>query len=125
MSFSRSQTAPRPGACQHRSLEAVTRHIALVMFAAVCLQLVRQRLVDAQPDTTNIMTIGDVKKRLQSQVVISGSPLAPCGILTGELKPMPRAIFEQLTVPASSAVIGNFSHMKLDSPAIKEHYNDT
>jgi hypothetical protein len=112
------------GACQHRSLEAVTRHIALVMFAAVCLQLVRQRFVDAQPETTTKMTIGDVKNRLQSQVVISGQALETCGLLSGELTPMPRAIFEQLTAPESSAVIGNFIPITLETPAIKEHYND-
>lgn len=113
------------GACQHRSLEAVTRHLALVLFAAVCLQLVRQRFADGPSDTATFMTIGDVKKRLQSQVVISGRLLAETGdILTGELKPMPRSMFEQLTAPASSAVIGNFSSVKLESPAIKEHYND-
>lgn len=113
------------GACHHRSLEAVTRHIALVLFAVVCLQFVRRRFVDTQPDAKISMTIGDVKKRLQSQVFISGRLIAKNGdIHAAEIKPMPRTIFERLLAPASSAVIGTFISMKLESPAIKEHYND-
>jgi len=112
------------GACQHRHLEAVTRHIALVMFAVVCLQLVRQHFVDSQPDQATTMTIGDVKKRLQSQVVMSGPLVETCDILTGEIRPMPCEIFKQLTDPARPAVISNFTPMMLESPAIKELYDD-
>ncbi len=60
------------GACQHRNLEAITRHIALVMFAYVCLQQIRQNLPSsATADQCVMMTIGDVKKQLQSHVLIS------------------------------------------------------
>ena len=112
------------GACQHRSLEAVTRHIALVLFAFVCLQLVRRDFVDSQPDQAATMTIGDVKKRLQSQVVVSGATVETRGILTGEILPMPRDIFEQLTDPAGPAVISVLPPLTLESPAIKELYSD-
>jgi len=112
------------GACQHRSLEAVTRHIALVLFAFVCLQLVRQHFVDSQPDQAANMTIGDVKKRLQSQVVLSGATVETCGILIGEIRPMPRAIFEHLTGPESPEVISHVIPMQLESADIKELYSD-
>ena len=112
------------GACQHRSLEAVTRHIALVLFAFVCLQLVRRNFVDSQPEQTANMTIGDVKKRLQSHVVVSGATVETYGILTGEILPMPRDIFEQLTDQAGSAVISDSPPLILESPAIKELYSD-
>ncbi len=112
------------GACQHRNLEAVTRHIALVMCAIVCLQLIRQRFVDSQPDQAPTMTIGDVKKRLQSQVVMSGPPVETRDILTGEILPMPREIFKQLTDSARPAVISNSTPMMLESLTIKELYND-
>ncbi len=112
------------GACQHRNLEAVTRHIALVMFAYVCLQLVRRNFADSQPVQASIITIGEVKKRLQSQVVVSGMNVETCGILEGKNLPMPREIFEQLTGPARPAVISKFTSMILESPAIKELYSD-
>ncbi len=112
------------GACQHRRLEAVTRHIALVVFAFVCLQLVRQNFADSQPDHATNMTIGDVKKRLQSQVVVSGATVETCGILPGEICPMPREIFKQLTNPTRSKVISDSTPMMLESPAIKELYSD-
>jgi len=112
------------GACQHRNLEAVTRHIALVMFAYVCLQLVRRNFADSQPVQASTITIGEVKKRLQSQVVVSGLNVETGGILEGKKLPMPREIFEQLTGPARPAVISNFTSMMLESPAIKELYSD-
>jgi len=112
------------GACQHRSLEAVTRYVALVLFAFVCLQMVRQHFVDSQPEQSANMTIGDVKKRLQSQVVVSGATVETCGILTGEILPMPRDIFEQLVDPAGSVVISDSTPIILESPVIKELYND-
>ncbi len=112
------------GACQHRSLEAVTRHITLVLFAFVCLQLVRRHFVDSQPEQAANMTIGDVKKRLQTQVVVLGSTVETCGILTGEIFPMPRDIYEQLTYSAGSAVISDSTPIMLESSVIKELYND-
>lgn len=112
------------GACQHRSLEAVTRHVALVMFAAVCLQLIRQQFIDAQPEQNISMTLGEVKKRLQSSVMISGAAIEPSGIFRGELRPMPRALFDQCTTLAGDVVIGNSGDMILKTTAIKEHYND-
>jgi hypothetical protein len=112
------------GACQHRSLKAVTRHIALVFFAAVCLQLIRRQFAQSQPEHFTDMTIGEVKKRLQSQVLISGSCVEPSGMLSGELRPMPRETFERITNPAGPEVIGNSTLMVLESPAIKELYTD-
>ncbi len=94
------------------------------MFAVVCLQLIRQRFADSQPDHTTSMTIGEVKTRLQSQVLISGASADTCSVLSGEIRPMPRAVFEQLTVPAYSVVIRNSKSMMLESPVIKELYND-
>lgn len=112
------------GACQHRSLEAVTRHVALVMFAAVCLQLIRQHFTDSQPEQITSMTIGEVKKRLQSSVIISGGFVEPSGIFTGELRPMPRKIFDQFTNPAGPVVIGSSGLMMLKTTTIKGPYSD-
>ncbi|MCP4405734.1 MAG: transposase [bacterium] len=112
------------GACQHRNLEAVTRHIALVMFAYVCLQLVRRNFADLQPVQASTITIGEVKTRLQSQGVVLGINVETCGILEGKNLPMPREIFEQLTGPACPAVISNSTSIMLESPAIKELYSD-
>ncbi len=94
------------------------------MFAAVCLQLVRRRFAESQPELITIMTIGEVKKRLQSQVIISGVSADTSNTLTGEMRPMPREIFDQLTNPASSVVIEHSDPMMLEFPAIKELYND-
>jgi hypothetical protein len=112
------------GACQHCHLEAVTRHIALAMFAAGCLHLIRQSLSGSAVVPSGTMTIGDVKKHLQSQVVIVGTQIENSGIVTGELRPMTRDLFEQLTAPKRAAVIGHSMTMTVESPAIKELYND-
>ena len=111
-------------ACQHRSLMAVTGHIACVMMAYVCLQLVRQELqhaVTAHQEAT--MTIGDVKKHLQSQLIIAPTSHADQAVLPmriGQFRPMPREVFEQLTDPSTSTVISPTGILMLSSPLSKE-----
>ncbi|MCP4605476.1 MAG: transposase [Proteobacteria bacterium] len=108
------------GACQHRSLEAITRHIALAMFAYVCLQLVRQDISSSATHQSVTMTIGDVKKHLQSHVLMPLAEMGTPGMIMGVQRPMPRDIFEQLIDPATSTVISHSGIRKLSSPDIKE-----
>ncbi len=108
------------GACQHRSLEAVTRHIALVLFAYVCIQLIRQDIASSATHQSVTMTIGDVKKHLQSHVLMPLAEMGTPGMIVGVQRPMPRDIFEQLIDPATSTVISHSGIRKLSSPAIKE-----
>ncbi len=108
------------GACQHRSLEAVTRHIALVLFAYVCIQLIRQDIASSATHQSVTMTIGDVKKHLQSHVLMPLAEMGTPGMIVGVQRPMPRDIFEQLIDPATSTVISHSGFRKLSSPDIKE-----
>ncbi len=108
------------GACQHRHLEAVTRHIAIVMFAYVCLQLVRQDMSSSATYQAVTMTLGDVKKHLHAQVLMSHAELGTPGLTRGVERPMPREIFEQLIDPATSLVISHSGFLMLSSPGIKE-----
>jgi hypothetical protein len=108
------------GTCQHRNLETVTRHIAVVMFAYVCLQLARQDMLASASPQTVTMTIGEAKKHLQSHVLISIADVGDSGLARGVERPMPREMFEQLITPATSDVISNSGFLMLASPAIKE-----
>lgn len=97
-------------ACQHRNLEAVTRHFALVMFAYVCVQLIRQEhLVSPSNHQPSSMTIGDVKKHLHSQVLVNLTDTMAPGMISLDRQPLPMEIFDQLTDPATTLVIRNFS----------------
>ena len=105
------------GACQHRNLEAVTRHFALAMFAYVCLQLIRQKHLVAPSDhQQSSITIGDVKKHLQSQVLVNLTDTMSPGMMTLDRQPMPKDVFDQLTDPATSLVIRNSSTIMVESP---------
>ena len=108
------------GACQHRNLEAITRHIAVVMFASVCLQLVRQDISSSATHQSVTMTLGDVKKHLHAQVLMSIADVGGSGLAKGVERPMPLDIFEQLITPATSNVISDSGFLMLSSPAIKE-----
>jgi hypothetical protein len=109
------------GTCQHRNLEAVTRHIAVVMFAYVCLQLVRQDKFSSATHQAVTMTLGDVKKHLQAQVLMSPhAKLEAPGLTRGVQRPMPREMFEQLIDPATSTVISHSGFLMLSLPDIKE-----
>jgi SRSO17 transposase len=98
-------------ACQHRSLEAVNRHIALSMFAFVCLQHLRLDLIKqtGNPHQT-LLTIGDVKTRLRQQLMmaqpIPKDTVAPlCQVIQ---KPMDREFLAKLMDdPTIHAVIGS------------------
>ena len=94
------------GACQHRSLEAVTIHIALVMVAYVCLQGLRQHHSASTrelPDQS--MTIGDVKKQIQASVLLPRCEGPASGLVNGEQQPMPRQVFEALIESEAPQVI--------------------
>jgi hypothetical protein len=100
-------------ACQHRSLEAVNRHIALSMFAFVCLQHLRRDLIkkrDSQYQPP--LTIGDVKTRLRQQLMLAQpipqDKVAPlCKLIQ---KPMDREFLAKLMDdPTIHAVIGSES----------------
>jgi len=108
------------GSCQHRTLEAVTRHIAVVMFAYVCLQLVRQDMSSSATHQAISLTLGDVKKHLQAQVLMSITELGTPGLIRGVERPMSRTMFEQLIAPATSSVISDSGFLIVSSPAIKE-----
>ncbi len=95
------------GACQHRSLEAVTTHVALVMVAYVCLQLLRQQHAPSTHELPDHpMTIGDVKKQLQASVLLPRCEGAQSSLVSGEQRPMPRQIFDQLLAAEAPHVIG-------------------
>jgi hypothetical protein len=108
------------GACQHRSLEAVTRHIAVVMFAYVCLQLVRQDMSSSATHQAVSLTLGEVKKHLQAQVLMSSAPLGTSGLIRGVERPRSRTMFEQLIAPATSDVISGSGFLIVSSPGMKE-----
>jgi hypothetical protein len=112
-------------ACQHRNLEAVRRHVALSMFAYVCLQLIRQKnLSSATPHQHVPMTIGDVKKHLQSQVLMPLAETVSPGMITGVQRPMPLEVFQQFTDSATSTVISNPGFLMTSSPDFKELDNN-
>jgi hypothetical protein len=107
-------------ACQHRNLEAVRRHVALVMLADVCLQLIRQEsLVLPSAHQHNLMTIGDVKNHLQSQMLVQLPEMMAPGLVTVVQRPMTKMVFDQLTDSIPS-VINHFSVLTMSSPHFKE-----
>ena len=109
-------------ACQHRSLTAVRRHIALVMFAYICLQFVRQdaRIFSADHHHSVYLTIGDVKKHLQSQVLVQLTDTVSPGMITAFQRPMPKEVFEQMTEVTTSTVISNSGFLTMTMPHFKE-----
>ena len=109
------------GACQHRNLKAVRRHVALSMFAYVCLQLIRQEyLASAPAHQDSPMAIGEVKKHLQSQVLMRLADTGSPGMITGVQRPMPLEVFEQFTDTTPSTVISNYGFLTTSSPDFKE-----
>ena len=112
-------------ACQHRSLTAVRRHIALAMFAYACLQLVRQEhLPSVTIHQHDHLTIGDVKKHLQSQVLGQLADTVSPGIITMVQRPMPVKVFEQITDSTTSTVISDYGFLTILSPDFKELDNN-
>jgi hypothetical protein len=107
--------------CQHRSITAVKRHIALVMFAYACLQLVRQdsRIVSADHHQSVQLTIGDVKKHLKSQVLVQLTDAVSAGMIKGVQQPMPKEVFEQMTALTTSTVISNSGFLTMAMPYFK------
>ncbi len=108
--------------CQHRSISAVERHIALVMFAYVCLQLVRQDtcIFSADHHQSAQLTIGDVKKHLQSQVVVQLGSTVSSGMVAAIQRPMPKEVFEHMTEVTTSPVISNSGFLTMTMPHFKE-----
>jgi hypothetical protein len=108
-------------ACQHRNLEAVRRHIALSLCAYVCLSLIRQNQYDsATSHQSSVLTIGEVKKHLQSQTLMCLNDITNPGMIRGTQRPMPLDIFRQLTHPATATVISSPGFLLMTSPDIKE-----
>ncbi len=109
------------GACQHRNLDAVTRHVALVMFAYVCLQLLRQtQSTSTSEPQDSFMTIGGVKKHLQSSVLVPHIEGTAAEMVRGEQRPMPRQVFDDLTDSEAPYVIGFFSVLGMAASDFKE-----
>lgn len=108
-------------ACQHRHLEAVRRHVALSMCAYVCLHLIRQERYDASMSCqSRALTIGEVKKHLQSQALMCLNDIPHPGVIRGIHRPMPLDIFTQLTDTATASVISHSGFLLVSSPDMKE-----
>jgi hypothetical protein len=109
-------------ACQHRSITAVKRHIALVMFAYVCLQFLRQDACIASTDHHQSvqLTIGDIKKHLQSQVLVQLTDTVASGIVAAIQRPMPKEVFEHMTEVKTSTVISHSGFLTMTIPHFKE-----
>ncbi|MCP4457687.1 MAG: transposase, partial [Cytophagales bacterium] len=94
-------------ACQHRSIEAVTRHFALCLFAYVCLQFLRNDVESKMTDPINpSLTIGDVKTHLKRQMIVTQPILnASSGWKTAKYTPISKKMLERWTGPDNPMVI--------------------
>ncbi len=111
-------------ACQHRDVEAINRHFALSMFAYVCLQYLRQEQLQTYPDDQKIqLTIGDVKKHLQSQCLVQVGKINSPGIVKVAQKPMPREVFEVITDSTNAKTISNGGFLMAQLTDFKELKN--
>lgn len=108
-------------ACQHRHLDAVRRHVALSLCAYTCLHLIRQEHdMSETPHQPSSLTLGEVKKLLQSQSLIRLPEMTRSGLIVGAQRPMPRELFLQLIETTIAPVIGFSGVVMVPSPVLKE-----